>query len=122
MATLDDDITAFLDAALGDATPTSDDLPFITLTYAQSLDARIAGKEGKQLRLSGKESMRMTHQCALVVLPTSMKLTASRSLRARHDGILVGIGTVLSDDPQLNGPSAKFLWWLCQLRHTPMAM
>ena len=36
--------------------------PFITLTYAQSLDAKIAGKAGKQLILSGKESMAMTHR------------------------------------------------------------
>jgi hypothetical protein len=36
--------------------------PFITLTYAQSLDAMIAGKAGKQITLSGKESMAMTHR------------------------------------------------------------
>jgi 2,5-diamino-6-(ribosylamino)-4(3H)-pyrimidinone 5'-phosphate reductase len=35
--------------------------PYVTLTYAQSLDARIAGVGGKQLILSGKESMVMTH-------------------------------------------------------------
>lgn len=35
--------------------------PWVTLTYAQSLDARIAGVGGKQLILSGKESMLMTH-------------------------------------------------------------
>ena len=37
------------------------DRPFVTLTYAQSLDGKIAGKGGKQLILSGKESMIMTH-------------------------------------------------------------
>jgi len=36
--------------------------PFVTLTYAQSLDGKIAGKEGKQLQLSGKESREMTHR------------------------------------------------------------
>ncbi|GAA5872692.1 hypothetical protein JCM16303_004609 [Sporobolomyces ruberrimus] len=61
------------------------DRPFVTLTYAQSLDAKIAGKGGKQLILSGKESMKLTHR-----------------LREMHDSILVGIGTVLNDDPQLN--------------------
>lgn len=35
--------------------------PNVTLTFAQSLDAKIAGKNGKQLILSGKESMVMTH-------------------------------------------------------------
>jgi hypothetical protein len=34
----------------------------VTLTYAQSLDAKIAGKNGKQLILSGKESIAMTHR------------------------------------------------------------
>jgi riboflavin biosynthesis pyrimidine reductase len=33
----------------------------VTLTYAQSLDGRIAGPHGKQIRLSSKESMTMTH-------------------------------------------------------------
>ncbi|KAJ3894307.1 dihydrofolate reductase-like domain-containing protein [Lentinula edodes] len=59
--------------------------PFVTLTFAQSLDAKIAGKGGKQLILSGKESMVMTHW-----------------MRTMHDGILIGIGTALNDDPQLN--------------------
>ncbi|TFY68611.1 hypothetical protein EVJ58_g930 [Rhodofomes roseus] len=35
--------------------------PYVTLTFAQSLDAKIAGMGGKQLALSGKESMLMTH-------------------------------------------------------------
>lgn len=35
--------------------------PYVTLTFAQSLDAKIAGNEGQQLILSGKESMIMTH-------------------------------------------------------------
>lgn len=35
--------------------------PHVTLTFAQSIDAKIAGKGGKQLILSGRESMVMTH-------------------------------------------------------------
>jgi len=35
--------------------------PYVTLTYAQSLDGCIAGASGKQIILSGKESMVMTH-------------------------------------------------------------
>lgn len=60
------------------------DRPFVTLSYAQSLDGSIAARRGAQLVLSGTESMMMTHR-----------------LRADHDAILVGIGTVLADDPQL---------------------
>ncbi|MFC3115313.1 RibD family protein [Cellvibrio fontiphilus] len=58
--------------------------PFVTLSYAQSLDGSIALRCNEPLALSGEQSLRLTHQ-----------------LRSMHDGILVGIGTVLSDDPQL---------------------
>jgi GTP cyclohydrolase II len=58
--------------------------PFITLSYAQSLDGSIAARRGQPLALSGPESLVICHQ-----------------LRARHDAILVGIGTVLADDPRL---------------------
>ncbi len=58
--------------------------PHITLTYAQSLDGSIAVKRGEQTAISGAQSLKMTHQ-----------------LRAQHDAILVGIGTVLADDPSL---------------------
>jgi len=71
------------------------DRPRVTLAYAQSLDGSIAIRAGVPLALSGTESMHYTHQ-----------------LRAAHDAILVGIGTVLSDDPYLNvrltaGPSPR---------------
>lgn len=58
--------------------------PFVTLSYAQSWDGSITTRAGESLGLSCPESMRLTHQ-----------------LRSLHDGILVGIGTVLTDDPQL---------------------
>ncbi|KAJ1830214.1 2,5-diamino-6-(ribosylamino)-4(3H)-pyrimidinone 5'-phosphate reductase [Coemansia sp. RSA 2706] len=60
------------------------DRPAVTLTFAQSLDGKIA-LPGQALRLSGAESMAMTHR-----------------LRALHDGILVGVDTVICDDPQLS--------------------
>ena len=59
--------------------------PFVTITYAQSLDGSIASPDGRPLTISGPESLSFTHQ-----------------LRAIHDAILVGIGTVLSDNPRLN--------------------
>lgn len=61
------------------------DLPHITLTYASSLDARISLAPGMQTAISGPESKAMTHY-----------------LRSRHDAILIGVRTALSDDPGLN--------------------
>ncbi len=58
--------------------------PFVTLTYAQSLDGSIARVPGKRMQLSGPEAQAMTHR-----------------LRAANDAILVGIGTVLADNPRL---------------------
>ncbi len=62
----------------------SHDRPFVTLSYAQSLDGSLAAKSGEPLQLSGSQSMVLTH-----------------ALRSAHDAILVGIDTVLADDPQL---------------------
>jgi GTP cyclohydrolase II len=59
--------------------------PLVTISYAQSLDGSIAAHRGARLSLSGRESLRLCHR-----------------LRAAHDAILVGIGTILSDDPRLN--------------------
>lgn len=44
----------------------SSNYPHVTLTFAQSIDAKIAGKNGQQLLLSGKESMIMTHWYVIV--------------------------------------------------------
>ena len=58
--------------------------PFVTLSYAQSLDGSVAERYGEKSELSCETSMRLTH-----------------ALRADHDAILIGIGTVLVDDPRL---------------------
>ncbi|HUM70564.1 MAG TPA: dihydrofolate reductase family protein, partial [Chloroflexota bacterium] len=55
------------------ATRPSTPRPFVTLSYAQSLDGSIAARRGQPTPLSGPEAMRMTHH-----------------LRAGHDAILVG--------------------------------
>lgn len=61
------------------------DRPLVTLAYAQSLDGSIAAQRGYPLTLSGRESLRLWH-----------------TLRAAHDVLLVGIGTIRADNPQLN--------------------
>jgi riboflavin-specific deaminase-like protein len=79
---MDDPIKPLYDHILAARLPS--DRPFITLTYAQSLDGSIAAAPDQQINISAPLSLKMTHQ-----------------LRSLHDGILIGVGTVLADDPQL---------------------
>ena len=58
--------------------------PFVTVSYAQSVDGSIASKNRLPIQLSGPESAVLTHQ-----------------IRAASDAILIGIGTLLTDDPRL---------------------
>jgi diaminohydroxyphosphoribosylaminopyrimidine deaminase / 5-amino-6-(5-phosphoribosylamino)uracil reductase len=83
--------------------------PFVTLSYAQSWDGSITLHSGEPLALSGDQALTLTHQ-----------------LRSIHDGILVGIGTVLSDDPRLNvrqcsGPDPQPIVLDANLRMPPDA-
>jgi 3,4-dihydroxy 2-butanone 4-phosphate synthase/GTP cyclohydrolase II len=67
------------------------DVPIqVTLSYAQSLDGSITAKRGETLALSSPDSRARTHE-----------------LRAAHDAILVGIGTLLADDPRLTVRHAR---------------
>jgi riboflavin-specific deaminase-like protein len=59
--------------------------PLVTLAWAQSIDGSLALEPGRGLALSGTESLSLTH-----------------ALRASQDAILVGIETLLCDDPQLS--------------------
>ncbi len=58
--------------------------PLIRLKLASTLDGRIATKTKESQWLTGEAARRAAH-----------------AMRGRHDGVLVGVGTVLSDDPEL---------------------
>lgn len=67
--------------------------PQVVLKYAQSMDGRIATASGDARWISSAEERAVSH-----------------ALRARCDAIMIGLGTVVSDDPQLSvrlvpGPS-----------------
>jgi diaminohydroxyphosphoribosylaminopyrimidine deaminase/5-amino-6-(5-phosphoribosylamino)uracil reductase len=58
--------------------------PYVTLKWAQTADAKVAGARGARLQISNQASTRLVHQ-----------------LRANSDAVLIGITTATTDDPLL---------------------
>jgi diaminohydroxyphosphoribosylaminopyrimidine deaminase/5-amino-6-(5-phosphoribosylamino)uracil reductase len=63
---------------------TSTGLPFVLGKFAMSLDGKIATKTGDSKWISGEQSRRYVH-----------------TLRSQIDAIMVGVETIIRDDPQL---------------------
>jgi diaminohydroxyphosphoribosylaminopyrimidine deaminase/5-amino-6-(5-phosphoribosylamino)uracil reductase len=68
----------------GFVTRVTQDRPAVTLKLATTLDGRIATHAGESQWISGMPARKSAH-----------------ALRGRHDAVMVGVGTVLADDPDL---------------------
>ena len=65
-------------------------LPYVTLKVAQSIDGKISSSREEQTWLTGKKSVEYVHK-----------------LRSEYDAVLVGAGTIKSDNPQLTVRKVK---------------
>jgi len=83
-----DFLTPLVNNSISNSLPSSNttvcQFPHVTLSFAQTLDGYISHTSKTPIKISSPPSFIMTH-----------------TLRSLHDGILVGIETILSDDPRL---------------------
>ena len=71
------------------------EVPFVTLSFAQSLDGVLSQQRQQATKLSDWQADVMTHR-----------------IRSVHDGIIIGVNTLIVDNPQLSvrhveGPSPR---------------
>ncbi len=65
-------------------------MPYVTIKIAESLDGKIATKRGDSKWITSKDSRRYVHE-----------------LRAKSDAVMVGLNTVIKDDPLLLSRSSR---------------
>jgi len=65
-------------------------MPYVTLKMAQSLDGKIADARGRSKWISSEDSREFVHR-----------------LRSQNDAVLIGVNTLLKDDPLLTDRATK---------------
>src|SRR4029453_19089602 len=58
--------------------------PYVTMKGGESADGKVAGRDGRPVQITNPRATRVVHE-----------------LRARCDAVMVGVGTVICDDPLL---------------------
>jgi len=59
-------------------------IPFVTIKFAQTIDGRIATQTGHSRWISSEATLNLGHK-----------------MRSIHDAVMIGVGTVIQDNPQL---------------------